>query len=248
MPTTSGWARWLQGELEAILNPPFADMSMPIAGGSVLARGRVRRHLPGDRRLGRRPHRAELVGHGGEPLHAEAAAGQRRHRAVGGLQLPHALPDRRRWRSRARGPRATPTKTSCSGARRAPPASPGPRPGCAAEGLVMLPNVAVFAMGRDHRHGRARGTRRQTLSGCRRAGGGGAATRRCRVDREAETFRLLPSPEVTIPDLFALADAIEQGGGGRRPWRGGHPRHRHTMEETAFVLDRILALSMPPWW
>ena len=44
---------------------------------------------------------------------------------------------------------------------------------------------------------------------------------------EAETFRLLPSPEVTIPDLFALADAIEQAvtdgahGGGHHPW------HRH---------------------
>ena len=61
---------------------------------------------------------------------------------------------------------------------------------------------------------------------------------------EAETFRLLPSPEVTIPDLFALADAIEQAVA-----QGAHgavvTHGTDTMEETAFVLDRILALDAP---
>ena len=61
---------------------------------------------------------------------------------------------------------------------------------------------------------------------------------------EAETFRLLPSPEVTIPDLFALADAIEQAVAD-----GAHgvvvTHGTDTMEESAFVLDRILALDAP---
>jgi len=61
---------------------------------------------------------------------------------------------------------------------------------------------------------------------------------------EAQTFRLLPSPEVTIPDLFALADAIEQavaaGAHGAVVTHG-----TDTMEESAFVLDRILALDAP---
>ena len=61
---------------------------------------------------------------------------------------------------------------------------------------------------------------------------------------EAQTFRLLPSPEVTIPDLFALADAIEQAVAG-----GAHgtvvTHGTDTMEESAFVLDRILALDAP---
>ena len=61
---------------------------------------------------------------------------------------------------------------------------------------------------------------------------------------EAETFRLLPSPEVTIPDLFALADAIEQAVAGGA--RGVVITHgTDTMEESAFVLDRILALDAP---
>ena len=61
---------------------------------------------------------------------------------------------------------------------------------------------------------------------------------------EARTFRLLPSPEVTIPDLFALADAIEQavadGAQGAVVTHG-----TDTLEESAFVLDRILALDAP---
>ena len=61
---------------------------------------------------------------------------------------------------------------------------------------------------------------------------------------EAQTFRLLPSPEVTLPDLFALADAIEQavadGAHGAVVTHG-----TDTMEESAFVLDRILALDAP---
>ena len=55
---------------------------------------------------------------------------------------------------------------------------------------------------------------------------------------EAETFRLLPSPEVTIPDLFALADAIEQAvaDGAPRAWwsRMAPTRWRNR----PFVLDR----------
>ena len=61
---------------------------------------------------------------------------------------------------------------------------------------------------------------------------------------ESQTFRLLPSPEVTIPDLFALADAIEQavsdGAHGAVITHG-----TDTMEESAFLLDRILALDAP---
>ena len=61
---------------------------------------------------------------------------------------------------------------------------------------------------------------------------------------EAQTFRLLPSPEVTIPDLFALADAIERavadGAQGVVVTHG-----TDTMEESAFVLDRVLALDAP---
>ena len=122
-----GMARWLQGELETILNPPFADTAMPIAEAGVLTRGRLPLHLSRDRGLGRRPHRAELVRHG-RALHADAAAGQRRHRAVGGLQLPHAVPDRDAGSRGNAGAGRGLTRTSCSGARQAPPAWPGPRP------------------------------------------------------------------------------------------------------------------------
>ena len=61
---------------------------------------------------------------------------------------------------------------------------------------------------------------------------------------EAETFRLLPSPELTIPDLFALADAVERAVAAGA--RGAVITHgTDTMEESAFVLDRILALDAP---
>ena len=61
---------------------------------------------------------------------------------------------------------------------------------------------------------------------------------------EAETFRLLPSPELTIPDLFALADAVERAVATGA--RGAVITHgTDTMEESAFVLDRILALDAP---
>ena len=35
-------ARWLQGELEAILNPPFADTAMPIAEAAFSREGAFR--------------------------------------------------------------------------------------------------------------------------------------------------------------------------------------------------------------
>ena len=37
-----GMARWLQGELEAILNPPFADTQMPIADAAFSREGAFR--------------------------------------------------------------------------------------------------------------------------------------------------------------------------------------------------------------
>ena len=107
----------------------------------------------------------------------------------------------------------------------------------------MLPKIAVFAMG---------GTIAMAGQGAR------GVTPSLGADAlveavpqlaevaavEAETFRLLPSPAVTIPDLFALADAIEQavaaGAHGAVVTHG-----TDTMEETAFVLDRILALDAP---
>jgi L-asparaginase len=61
---------------------------------------------------------------------------------------------------------------------------------------------------------------------------------------EAETFRLLPSPEITIPDLLELATTIEQvvadGAVGVVVTHG-----TDTMEETAFVLDRLLTIDAP---
>ena len=107
----------------------------------------------------------------------------------------------------------------------------------------MLPKVAVFAMG-----------------GTIAAGGGAARGVKPSLDAdamveavpqlgavaaiEARTFRIVPSPEVTIPDLLALADAIEQA-----VESGAHgvvvTHGTDTMEESAFVLDRILAVHAP---
>ena len=107
----------------------------------------------------------------------------------------------------------------------------------------MLPQVAVFAMG---------GTIAASVQGERGVTPSlDAATMVEAVPQlgavaavEARTFRLLPSPEVTIPDLLALAGAIEQavadGAHGAVVTHG-----TDTMEESAFVLDRILSSDAP---
>lgn len=107
----------------------------------------------------------------------------------------------------------------------------------------MLPKVSVFAMG---------GTIAMAGKGAR--GVTPSLDAAALIDAvpqlddvaaiEARTFRLLPSPEVTLPDLFALADAIEHavaaGAAGAVVTHG-----TDTMEESAFVLDLILALDAP---
>ena len=107
----------------------------------------------------------------------------------------------------------------------------------------MLPKVSVFAMGGTiAASGRAERGVKPSL---------GAAAMVDAVPQlaevaavEAETFRLLPSPEVTIPDLFALADAIERAVAGGAD--GAVVTHgTDTLEESAFVLDRILAADAP---
>ena len=107
----------------------------------------------------------------------------------------------------------------------------------------MLPRVAIFAMGGTIAMA-GRGERGVTPS----LGADALVEAVPQLAEvafvEAQTFRLLPSPEVTIPDLFALADAIEQavadGAQGAVVTHG-----TDTMEESAFVLDRILALDAP---
>lgn len=107
----------------------------------------------------------------------------------------------------------------------------------------MLPSVAVIAMGGTIAMG-GQGARGVTptldaaalVEAVPRLGEAAAI--------EARTFRLIPSPEITIPDLFALAAAVE-----RAVADGAHgvviTQGTDTMEETAFVLDRILALDAP---
>ena len=107
----------------------------------------------------------------------------------------------------------------------------------------MLPAVTVFAMGGTIAMAKtvARGVAPSLDAAALVAAvpqlGAAAAV-------EARTFRLLPSPEITIPDLLALADAIERAVAG-----GAHgvvvTHGTDTMEESAFVLDRVLALDAP---
>ena len=107
----------------------------------------------------------------------------------------------------------------------------------------MLPRVAIFAMGGTIAMA-GRGERGVTPSLGADALVEAVPQLAEVASVEAQTFRLLPSPEVTIPDLFALADAIEQavadGAEGVVVTHG-----TDTMEESAFVLDRILAVDAP---
>ena len=86
-------ARWLQGELEAILNPPFADTAMSIADAAFSregAFGETYREI-----VDTADGRIELSWSDmGEPFQLRLPAEQRRYRALGRLQLPHALPER----------------------------------------------------------------------------------------------------------------------------------------------------------
>ena len=90
----------------------------------------------------------------------------------------------------------------------------------------MLPSVAVFAMGGTIAMA-GRGERGVTPSLDAAALVEAVPQLGEVASIEAQTFRLLPSPEVTLGDLFALADAIEQAVAGRRPRGGGDSRHRH---------------------
>ncbi len=107
----------------------------------------------------------------------------------------------------------------------------------------MLPRVAIFAMGGTIAMA-GRGERGVTPSLGADALVEAVPQLAEVASVEAQTFRLLPSPEVTIPDLFALADAIEQAVAD-----GAHgvvvTHGTDTMEESAFVLDRILAVDAP---
>ncbi len=107
----------------------------------------------------------------------------------------------------------------------------------------MLPTVAVFAMGGTIAMA-SRGARgvKPSLDAAMLVEAVPQLNEVAAI--EAETFRLLPSPEITIPDLFALADAIERAIANGA--RGAVITHgTDTMEESAFVLDRILALDAP---
>ena len=107
----------------------------------------------------------------------------------------------------------------------------------------MLPSVAVFAMGGTIAMA-GRGERGVTPSLDAAALVEAVPQLGKVASIEAQTFRLLPSPEVTIGDLFALADVIEQAVAGGA--HGAVVTHgTDTMEESAFVLDRILALNAP---
>ena len=107
----------------------------------------------------------------------------------------------------------------------------------------MLPRVAVFAMGGTIAMA-GRGERGVTPSLDAAALVEAVPQLGEVASIEAQTFRLLPSPEVTLPDLFALADVIEQAVAGGA--HGAVVTHgTDTMEESAFVLDRILALDAP---
>ena len=107
----------------------------------------------------------------------------------------------------------------------------------------MLPQVTIFAMGGTIAMA-ARGERGVSPSLDAAALVEAVPQLDAVAAIEARTFRLLPSPEITIPDLFALADAIEQAVAD-----GAHgvvvTHGTDTMEESAFVLDRILAPDAP---
>ena len=108
---------------------------------------------------------------------------------------------------------------------------------------AMLPKVAIFAMGGTIAMA-GRGARGVQPSLDAAALVEAVPQLGAVASVEAETFRLLPSPEVTIPDLFALADAIERAVGDGA--HGAVVTHgADTMEESAFVLDRILSSDAP---